>query len=85
MVLQAQEEPFPDLQENTAETVCLWTASEAAAISRLLNEIKNAEKLMKNTEKELASMQKKHDKVRDWRAISRLQQKTEEDKAIAEK
>lgn len=45
---------------------------EAAAISRLLNEIKNAEKLMKNTEKELASMQKKHDKVRDWRFISKL-------------
>lgn len=35
---------------------------------------------MKNTEKELASMQKKHDKVKDWRALARVQQKMEEDK-----
>jgi hypothetical protein len=40
---------------------------------------------MKNTEKELASMQKKHEKVRDWRFVARLQQKAEEDKAEIER
>lgn len=59
--------------------------AEAVAISRLLNEIKNAEKLMKNTEKELASMQKKHEKVRDWRFVARLQQKAEEDREEIER
>lgn len=53
---------------------------EQHQIQSILNEIKNAEKLMKNTEREYNLIKKKFDKVNDWRYIDRLDVKIQEDK-----
>ena len=39
-------------------------------IQSKLNEIKNAEKQLKNTIKEMQSLKKKYDKVKDWKYLS---------------
>ena len=44
-----------------------------------LNEIRNAEKQMKTTAKELQSLQKKYDRVKDWKHLSNLYKQTDED------
>lgn len=58
---------------------------EANAIARKLDEIKNAEKQVKITKKELASLQRKFDKVKDWEYLTSLFNQCEEDKASIEK
>ena len=49
------------------------------ALTQKLNEIRNAEKQMKSTAKELQGLQKKYDRVKDWKHLSDLYKQTEED------
>ena len=46
--------------------------NDALQIQRKLDEIKNAEKQLKNTHKEMTSLKKKYDKVKDWKYLSNL-------------
>jgi hypothetical protein len=50
-----------------------------------LNEIKNAEKQLKNTIREMQSLKKKYAKVKDWKYLSQLYKQCEEDKRAIEK
>lgn len=52
---------------------------EELALANNLNEIRNAEKQMKTTAKELQSLQKKYDRVKDWKHLSHLYKQTDED------
>lgn len=58
---------------------------DAFSISRKLDEIKNAEKQFKNSQKELNSVKKKYDKVHDWKYLSNLYKQCDEDKRAIEK
>ena len=59
--------------------------NEAQQIQRKLDEIKNAEKQLKNCLKETASLKKKYDKVKDWKYLSNLYKQCDEDKRAIEK
>lgn len=52
---------------------------EEVALENKLSEIRNAEKQMKTTAKELQSLQKKYDRVKDWKHLSNLYKQTDED------
>lgn len=55
-----------------AQSAAAREKAEANAIARKLDEIKNAEGKLKITKKELTSLQKKFDKVKDWEYLTSL-------------
>ena len=53
--------------------------ADSVLIARSLDEIKNAEKQLKNSQKELGSITKKYNKVKDFKYLSNLLKSCEED------
>lgn len=56
------------------------TGPLAGDIQQKLDEIKNAEKQVKMTNRELSNLRKKADKAKDWKHLSKLYKQCDDDK-----